>query len=248
MKKTTKLIGIAALIVIALAACTTGAGYDPALNEPEATASPREAEIEAPEPEEMEPEHEPEELEPEEPEPEVEEPEPEEPESNNQETPSCQNQGQNPPQGPGNSVETPPQAPVNLYPLLYRNLDEVRHVFGNEIYSGPSPIQYRRYEFDTGLRAIIDESGVILSIFLAYGQESNRTAYHFNGIDGTSTRDDVTAMFGAQPDGIRENSDQIQVGAVEDYGYWVGEGSFAWFSFDKDDRVVAISFFCVFLN
>ena len=146
---------------------------------------------------------------------------------------------------------------VDIKLVLGRNFYAVRHLFGNLTSLGEDPIHRFFRVFDTGLFVRYGTAGwlddgtlvtnnYIKSIFVDYGQTDDLTFYHFDGIDGTSTYDDVIKMFGDQPDNIREGGmDEELVGAIVSYGYWVVDMSaFVRIFFDADDAVVAISFFC----
>jgi len=133
----------------------------------------------------------------------------------------------------------------DLQAFMNRDLDEVRDLLGEEIRGEASSFYYRTYDFADGLWIGIDEDGGILSLFMEYGLAKDRTVYHFGGIDGRSTYDDVVAAFGDVPDDIRSGDDEERVGAVKAYGYWTEDYDFVRFFFDADDAVVAISFFSV---
>jgi hypothetical protein len=135
-----------------------------------------------------------------------------------------------------------PQAPVDLWSLLYSNLDEVRHLLGNEIRSATDGVWDGRYSFDSGLLLGI-ENNTIESISINYGQTGNRTAYYFNGIDGTSSYDDVIALLGDEPDNTREEPIEEWGESVNSYGYFIEEHSFVWVSFNANGNVVGISLF-----
>jgi len=128
---------------------------------------------------------------------------------------------------------------IDLQPFFARNLSEVQHLFGNETSNEPALINYRNYYYDTGITTGVIEGGYITSILIDYRRANDRTSYHFSGIDGTSTLDDVVAMFGNQPATVRAGS----IGAVEDHGYWFSESGFVYFSIAANGDVVAISFF-----
>ena len=142
--------------------------------------------------------------------------------------------------------EAAPEAGTDIQPLLGQSFAAVEAVFGNQIYYTADPIHDIMVYFDTGLQVAAGSGGddIVRGIFLEYGGDLSRTAYHFAGIDGTSTRADVIAQFGDTPHNIREGSDEDRLGAVISYGYWVLEDAeFVRFFFDAADNVVAIHFF-----
>lgn len=128
---------------------------------------------------------------------------------------------------------------VDLRPFLAANLDEVHPLFGVEISNELAMTNYRNYYYDTGLIVGIIEGGYITSILIDYGNANDRAIYYFDGIDDTSTFDDIVALFGDQPAAVRDGTGD----AVEDFGYWADEHVFVYFSIDADGSVVAISFF-----
>ena len=117
---------------------------------------------------------------------------------------------------------------------------EMPPVLGSQIgYDDTS--MYRTYYFDTGISIGLIEDTVV-SVFVEY-RPDNHTAFNFFGIRGTSTYDDVVAMFGDAPYNIRSGYDEERVGATMSYGYWPwGDFGFVRFFFDAEGRVVAISF------
>jgi len=139
----------------------------------------------------------------------------------------------------GGGAEGPPVASVaiDLRPLLNKDIEEVRHLFGVQTGSNDGLGMFYVYHFENGLDVAVDET--IVSFFVDFSQAADRTLFHFSGIDGTSTHDDVVAMFGDQPYAVRDGA----VGAVQDFGYWVAEYEFVYFSIDANDNVSAIMFF-----
>ena len=101
----------------------------------------------------------------------------------------------------GDSVTPPALQGVNIADLLGANFDEVRHLFGNvvsESFFGLWPST----QFDTGVIINHDDWGEgDIIVFIIIDQESAN--FHYNGIDVTSTRDDVRARLGT-PDNIHE--------------------------------------------
>ena len=122
---------------------------------------------------------------------------------------------------------------------------EAQHLFGRLIGIGhhESPLYYYENGLIVSHLHIPYSPAPISSIIIDYGRADNRSAFHFNGIDGTSTYNDVVAMFG-EPHMTRAGSDEERLGAVKSYGYWVLEDSrVVRFNFDEDYNVVAINFF-----
>ena len=137
---------------------------------------------------------------------------------------------------------------------LHRNFYDIRHTFGNEInsyYDATMEGVYRWYYFDDGLRVGIDRSGTIGILCFDFTRQGNRTAYHFRGIDGTSTYGDVLSMF---RDFLFYSYYDYplylqQLGIVSSWGYLIegvayGEffysSKFVMFLFDEYGDVVAI--------
>ena len=95
---------------------------------------------------------------------------------------------------------------INLYELLNQDtgrFEDIRHLLGELIELRSEP----NYEIMGGggmLHTYIFESGVEVffisdSLFwyeVDFEQTGDKTRFHFNGIDGTSTRDDVIERFG----------------------------------------------------
>ena len=137
--------------------------------------------------------------------------------------------------------------PIDLRLTLWQEFDEVKHLFDNEIYHGSEHIYDYVYSYEVGLMlgVIIDSDNIkrIHSTFMDFSQTYNCTCVHLSGIDGTSTRDDVVALFGDSPHNTRASTDEERVGAVISYGYWIEEHRFAYFYFDDKGIVVAISYF-----
>ena len=136
------------------------------------------------------------------------------------------------------SATKPDAASVDISSLLGADFDEVQPMFGDVTESGEGIISYYFYTFDTDLHVEINESNQIMSLHVNYNHADARTRYHFDGIDSTSTYDDVVRRFCEQQDTVRENQD----GAM-DYGYFAAENEFVYFSVDADNRVIGISFF-----
>ena len=137
--------------------------------------------------------------------------------------------------------------PIDLRLILWQDFDEVKHLFGNEISRGSAHIFDYVYSYEVGLRlgVISDNDNIkrIHSTIMDFSQTYNCTCVHLSGINGTSTRDEVVALFGDCPYNTRSSTDEERVGAVISYGYWIEEHRFARFFFDDDDRVVSINYF-----
>jgi len=137
--------------------------------------------------------------------------------------------------------------PIDLRLILWQDFDEANHLFGKEVVSYSEHIFDYLYNYEVGLMlGVITDSNDIKRIhftFIDFSQTHNCTCVHLSGIDGISTRDDVVALFGDSPHNTRSSPDEERVGAVISYGYWIEEHRFAWFYFDNNGRVVAISYF-----
>jgi len=134
------------------------------------------------------------------------------------------------------------QPRINISHLVRNQLQDVRHSLGTEIGGDYAYAFHRFYLFDTGLNIAVNESGNIMAATVLYRQD-NQLLFHFNGIDGTATYDDVVAAFGAHPDVVREGPDERMVGAATSYGYWIGENEVVYFFFGATNELKAISFF-----
>ena len=144
-----------------------------------------------------------------------------------------------------------PSGRVDIRPLLGWGdnvplFNEVMHLFGNQT-SVEGEGLYTMYTFDTGIRVGIASfegtfdsirPGQIHRIHIDYRELNSISAFHFRGIDGTSTYDDVVTLFGV-PDYI-SIGDTI-ISATKFYRYWY-DGAVAFF-FDTDGMVVAIALF-----
>ena len=100
---------------------------------------------------------------------------------------------------------------------------------------------------DLGLDIVSVDVGCVTGIFLNFGLVDDRSAFNFNGIDGTSTYADVAAIFEALPYCTVRSAFDERIGAAKSYGFWAFEDSectrFVRFFFDDDGYVLAISFF-----
>jgi len=140
-------------------------------------------------------------------------------------------------------------AVVNIVHLLGANLDSVSDLLGIKTNFDPYGKNITYY-FDTGLVIGADEIGtdtIIMSVWIDFNEVDNR--FHFNGINGDSSLNDVIALFGSEPYSLggiyRDSASYINLGAVLSHGYFVDGRSpgFVRFFMDEDNRVVGISFF-----
>jgi hypothetical protein len=134
------------------------------------------------------------------------------------------------------------QTAVDLRLLIGSNLENVRPFLGEETHSSEGFLHYRYYNFDTGIRVTVCEEMNILSVLVEYGDD-NKTRYHFDGLNGEFTYDDVVAFFGKILYIVREGMDEFMVGAEKSYGYWVGAHEFLYVFFNSGGEVVALSYF-----
>jgi len=113
--------------------------------------------------------------------------------------------------------------------LFASDLDEIKHLLGNAVDGDDDPHPFADpdvFWFDTGVRVAVgvNQLGAVtntISLIVVDYNEHNKTAFHFDGIDGNSTYADVVAIYGNEPHLIREGSDERRLGAVKSYGYWV---------------------------
>ena len=140
-------------------------------------------------------------------------------------------------------IAVAPLTRVDLSSLLRdNNFNEQRHLFGVQVGTNEGMGMHYTYFFEGGLHVSVHNDR-IPSVSVDYRQAGNPSRHHFNGIDNTSTYDDVVAAFGNQPYNIRIGTDEERAGAVVSYGYWAEEHEFVRFFFDANDMVIAISFF-----
>jgi len=117
------------------------------------------------------------------------------------------------------------------------SFDEQRHLFGNQTGHSYFGAHERTYYFENGLSVIVSFSvRAITGIRVDFNY--NQAAFNYRGINGTSTYDDVIAMFGSDPINPNESS-----GAIRPYMYRVGDHRYIRFYFNAHDNVVALSFF-----
>jgi len=136
---------------------------------------------------------------------------------------------------------------IDLRLILFQEFDEMKHLFGNEVLNDSEYVFDYLHSYEVGLMlgVIIDNDNVkrIRSAFMDFSQTYNCACVHLGGIDGTSTRYDVMALFGDCPYNTRSSPEEERVGAIISYGYWIEEHRFAWFFFDDNGVVVAIHYF-----
>ena len=141
---------------------------------------------------------------------------------------------------PAISADIAQDTPVDIRPLLGRQLDEVRGLLGRQ--TGYFPVgMLPGHVFEGGV--YVEGGSVIEHISVGYIGAENPAAFHFNGIDGTSSRNDVLAILvDAQPIIFGEN----------EYGFDLSEGYlftesyleiFVRIRFNEEDFVTSISFF-----
>jgi len=123
---------------------------------------------------------------------------------------------------------------VNIRHLLRRNMDEVGDLLGYQTDFDPLG-KWLTYYFNTGIQIGADGpegARFIMSLWLDYRVVDNR--FHFNGIHGDSTYDDVVALFGNEPYDASNYS----------YGFFLDSDTreFVHFYFSDDNRVVVIQF------
>ncbi|MCL2593230.1 MAG: hypothetical protein FWD82_07670 [Defluviitaleaceae bacterium] len=138
--------------------------------------------------------------------------------------------------------DSEPIEQIDIAFLLLRDFEENKHLFG-ELIRQESGL-HETYIFENGVR--IGANGIIESIFVEFRRDyDNFAMFHFHGINGLSSYDDVIEIFGEEPYNIREGSDEERVGAEKSYGYWVSEEEHIYvrFFFNTNGDVVAISHF-----
>jgi len=107
----------------------------------------------------------------------------------------------------GGIDETPTPQSVNIVPLLGRNIDEVKHLFGSSYERSEwSNAQFSGVVYEFG-HARVDTTpdgriNRIEIIFVdSYGTpQAGRSAFNVNGIDGTTTRAEIRAQLGMPTD------------------------------------------------
>jgi len=132
---------------------------------------------------------------------------------------------------------------IDIKRMHGRRFEDVQHLFGNsiEVTSG----MYEIHRFDTGAlvgigRLIVFGNDIVAvrAITIDYERIANRSDFNFDGIDGTSTYDDVILRYG-EPDNIRSEDG---VRARVSYGYLIDGAPFVRFFFNDNNDVVAIEF------
>lgn len=135
-----------------------------------------------------------------------------------------------PPQPP--PPPPPPRDPVNIQPLLGANFNNVRASLGAVDWTSTHQ-NTRTYAFDTDIIVWV-ENGIIVNVIMQYEGASSRTHFHFNGLNGNSTRAQVRNALGTP-----SHSSQDQFGWV--YSYWPADRSIL-ILFDTNDRIQSITY------
>ncbi|MCL2839021.1 MAG: hypothetical protein FWE04_08190 [Oscillospiraceae bacterium] len=147
-------------------------------------------------------------------------------------------------------VETERINLAELYNWNTREFEDIRHLLGRLIdvesvtdyeILGGGGVTFRSYRFESGNSVVFWFGDEIQSFYIDYDEADDRTRVHFNGIDGTSRRNDVIAALG-EPYFTWDGGERLQY-FYEFYapGY---EGTLpAWsvsFTFDDNLMVTAI--------
>lgn len=150
---------------------------------------------------------------------------------------------------------TPPPTAIDIQHLLgedrdIASFDDQHHLFGNQTSMTQFGPHEREYHFENGLSVdtLFTVRG-IRGISINFAEAENKTAFNFNGINGTSTYEDITTLFGSYPDTIWRDTDypdpsmnQGITTAVKSYRYRVGDFRYVTFFFNGNGNVVGISF------
>ena len=130
-----------------------------------------------------------------------------------------------------------------------RHLDDVEQLLGEPIdvkiapygqwIRGSDVNEVKTYFFSHGIS--VDtyiyngiESSYIDSLLVDYQQAENKQLFHFDGIDGTSTRDDVVELFGPSVSRLVDQN-------ITFYAYGWNESESVVFGFNSEFNVVSIS-------
>jgi hypothetical protein len=144
---------------------------------------------------------------------------------------------------PQRQINTAERSRVDIQWMLRQRFDDVRHLFGNPIEITTSNGTFGdTYYFDTGVIVNVTTGrlpGYITMFRLPYEQMGNSSSFHFAGIDGTSTSEDVIQRFGVtdRASGIEEE----MIGARFSYDYLIHGVPFAMFFFNDNNDVIAIT-------
>jgi len=147
------------------------------------------------------------------------------------------------------TTEAPPDE-INIRPLLGRYAAEVWDLFGNETEHHNDGMRMQ-YDFDTGLRVSmygwLAENPPVVGIgILDHADER----YHFNGLNLSSSYEDVVAHFGEQGSFRDETTAPEPYEATFSYAYDLTEYDIGWwapptvrFFFAADNTLIAIRWF-----
>jgi len=118
-----------------------------------------------------------------------------------------------------------------------------RHLFGTQIDYTDIGMD-STYFFENGIRVGVSETfRDIVWLVVDLNQISNPSSFSLCGINGTSSYKDVIELFGSPPH-YENTGDEEGFGAITSYGYrFLEDSRFAWFYFDANGRVVAMSLF-----
>ena len=150
-------------------------------------------------------------------------------------------------------TETPPPLPppeppqtVNIRPLLHREFEEVKDQFGT-LAGTMLDDAGKIYYFYTGIALLVSDTAegrLIDSILIDY-YYADSAQFHFDSINGTSTRNYVISRLG-DPFYIDTDDWLEELGAVQAYYYlmehYTDGMDIAVFYFNRDNQVVAILF------
>jgi len=131
--------------------------------------------------------------------------------------------------------------PVDIQSWLGQELNDVRSLLGRQIGYTPFNID-PLYVFENGVSVSAD-GGMIRSVVVDYSRVENPNDFHFSGINGASTREDLLAILGKPSWGW--DIDYYFYGDT-DFFYYMDEhvseyaSRIARFRFDDNDNIVMI--------
>jgi len=142
-------------------------------------------------------------------------------------------------------IAEPTPERVNIWDFAGRNLDEVKDQFGQLIeeneFSYHVEHPYVEHTFEDGVR--ITTINNIISMFSVDFRLAHPEAFHYDIIDGTSTRADVMERFGSPIYVVTEPIDWLEeLGVAVIYTYYNDSDTRIDFWFSEAEQVMHISF------
>ena len=135
------------------------------------------------------------------------------------------------------------QTSKDIGDLFLVDLDDARHMLGDEVHRVEEGKWYASMRFSSGISLSIQDDGRIVSVGFCF-MENNENSFNLAGFDGSSFYEDIVGVFG-EARGGRSNSSTWAVGAVKDYMYESENhpNKVLNFSFGHDGRLIYIAMF-----